>query len=287
MPVQRIRIHAVRSRTVVDSSVQSSRDWLASAPASTLAWWLPYAAIVTSLSAPVPIRASVWTMALIWAGTACILNARRCRRFAFLPPCNKGCRLVDARTRPPEPVLQQSYEGSAFKAATPFTSDGLEMSIAPQYTYRQLTSDDVTLLKELLRIFGHAFNDSETYQRAIPSDEYLTNLLRKKHFIVVVAMKEKAIIGGLAAYVLEKFEQTRREIYIYDLAVSDAHRRKGVATGTINALRKIAACQGAYVIFVQADLEDDPATALYRSLGTMKTAHHFDIEVGTTNSETG
>jgi aminoglycoside 3-N-acetyltransferase I len=47
-----------------------------------------------------------------------------------------------------------------------------------------------------------------------------------------------------------------REIYIYDLAVSDAHRRKGVATGAINALRKIAAGQGAYVIFVQADLED-------------------------------
>jgi len=49
------------------------------------------------------------------------------------------------------------------------------MSIESQYTYRQLTSNDVTLLKELLRVFGHAFNDSETYQHAIPSDEYLTN----------------------------------------------------------------------------------------------------------------
>jgi aminoglycoside 3-N-acetyltransferase I len=86
---------------------------------------------------------------------------------------------------------------------------------------------------------------------------------------------------------LEKFEQQRREIYIYDLAVSDAHRRKGVATGLINALRRIAAGQGANVIFVQADLEDGPATALYRSLGTMKTAHHFDIEVSTIKSEAG
>jgi aminoglycoside 3-N-acetyltransferase I len=46
-------------------------------------------------------------------------------------------------------------------------------------------------------------------------------------------------------------------------------------------LRKIAARQGASVIFVQADLEDGPAIAFYRSLGTMKLAHHFDIEVGT------
>ena len=102
----------------------------------------------------------------------------------------------------------------------------MEISIAPQYTYRQLTSDDVTLLKELLHVFGHAFNDSETYQHAVPSDEYLTNLLGKENFIVVVAMMGKAVVGGLAAYVLEKFEQQRREIYIYDLAVSDAHRRK-------------------------------------------------------------
>src|SRR5215831_12745197 len=137
------------------------------------------------------------------------------------------------------------------------------MSIAPQYTYRQLTIEDVKLLKELLRVFGHAFNDSETYRHAIPSDEYLTNLLGKEHFIVVLAMMERTVVGGLTAYVLEKFEQQRREIYIYDLAVSDAHRRKGVATGTINALRKIAASQGAYVIFVQADLENGPAIALY------------------------
>jgi hypothetical protein len=43
------------------------------------------------------------------------------------------------------------------------------------------------------------------------------------------------------------------------------------------------------VIFVQADLEDGPAIALYRSLGTMKPAHHFDIEVevGTIKSEAG
>ncbi len=154
------------------------------------------------------------------------------------------------------------------------------MSIARRYAYRQLTSDDVTLFKDLLQVFGVAFKDSKTYQHAIPSDEYLTYLLRKEDFIVVVAMMEKTVVGGLAAYVLEKFEQQRREIYIYDLAVLDAHRRKGVATGTINALKKIAASQGAYVIFVQADLEDGPAIALYRSLGTMKSAHHFDIEVG-------
>ena len=40
-----------------------------------------------------------------------------------------------------------------------------------------------------------------------------------------------------------------------------------------------AAERKVYVIFVQADLADAPAIALYESLGTKETAYHFDIEV--------
>lgn len=58
----------------------SAHDWLHSPRASLLAWWMPHAAIVASLLAPVPVRAAVWTVALVWMGVACILNARRCGR---------------------------------------------------------------------------------------------------------------------------------------------------------------------------------------------------------------
>ncbi len=34
---------------------------------------------------------------------------------------------------------------------------------------------------------------------------------------------------------------------------------------------------GAYVIFVQADREDEPAILLYRSLGIQEEPFHFDI----------
>lgn len=147
------------------------------------------------------------------------------------------------------------------------------------YTYRHLTSADVPLLKSLLAVFGEAFNQVETYEQATPSDEYLAALLGKPHFIAIAALSGEHVVGGLAAYVLEKFEQERSEIYIYDLAVLEEHRRRGVATGVIGELKRIAAALGAYVIFVQADLEDRPAIALYESLGTKETAHHFDIEV--------
>ena len=78
--LRRILPHVVRTRTVADSSAHPSRDWLASPRASALAWWIPYATIIAALLVSIPIRAVVWAVALIWMGTACILNARRCNR---------------------------------------------------------------------------------------------------------------------------------------------------------------------------------------------------------------
>ena len=153
------------------------------------------------------------------------------------------------------------------------------MPSSDRHTYRHLAPADVPLLKDLLRVFGEAFDDIETYQHAVPSDAYLSALLAKPHYIAVAALDGNTVVGGLAAYVLDKFEQDRREIYIYDLAVLESHRRRGIATGTINKLREVAAARDVYVIFVQADLVDGPAIALYDSLGTKETAHHFDIAV--------
>lgn len=85
------------------------------------------------------------------------------------------------------------------------------------------------------------------------------------------------VVGGLAAYVLHKFEQERSEIYIYDLAVAAMHRRRGIATALIDALRPIGRALGAWVIYVQADRGDDPAIALYDRLGVREEVLHFDI----------
>ena len=47
---------------------------------SLLAWWMPKVAILAGLFVAVSVRAVIWIIALIWMGTACILNARRCNR---------------------------------------------------------------------------------------------------------------------------------------------------------------------------------------------------------------
>jgi aminoglycoside 3-N-acetyltransferase I len=48
----------------------------------------------------------------------------------------------------------------------------------------------------------------------------------------------------------------------------------------IDALRAEAIRRNAYVIFVQADLEDGPAIAFYEALGsTRQSVFHFDIAI--------
>lgn len=131
--------------------------------------------------------------------------------------------------------------------------------------------------QELLRVFANAFEDHDSYQSAVPSDEYLNKLLARGDFIPLVAVADGKVAGGLAAYVLHKFEQERSEIYIYDLAVLEEYRRRGIATGLINKLREVARESGAWVIYVQADPPDEPAVKLYESLGTREDVLHFDI----------
>jgi aminoglycoside 3-N-acetyltransferase I len=71
----------------------------------------------------------------------------------------------------------------------------------------------------------------------------------------------------------------RRGIYLYDLAVAEPHRRRGIATALIEHLQIIAAERGTWVVYVQADHGDDPAIALYTKLGTREDVLHFDIGV--------
>ena len=134
-------------------------------------------------------------------------------------------------------------------------------------------------MRGMLGMFAEAFEDSDSYASKPPRDAYLDKLLSGDSFIALAALQGDDVIGGLAAYELHKFEQERSEIYIYDLAVSSRHRRRGIATALIEELRVIAKSRGAYVVFVQADYVDPPAIALYTKLGTREEVLHFDISV--------
>ena len=141
-----------------------------------------------------------------------------------------------------------------------------------------MNAGDIAQMRGMLEMFGAAFEDVATYTERQPDDSYLAALLSRPDFIAIAAIAEAKVVGGLAAYVLTKFEQPRAETYIYDLAVEQAFRRQGIATRLIREVQKASRTKGAYVVFVQADYEDEPAVALYTKLGVREDVLHFDIK---------
>lgn len=150
-------------------------------------------------------------------------------------------------------------------------TDGIEVE--------RLGPGDVARMRALNALFGAAFEDAETYGAQPPDDAWLEDLLGKAHVIALTAAVDGELAGGLTAYELDKFERARREVYIYDLAVAERHRRRGVATALIARVQAIAAARGAWVVFVQADYADPPAIALYEKLGVREEVLHFDLPV--------
>ena len=145
------------------------------------------------------------------------------------------------------------------------------------YVTKRVVAGEVPVLHQLNGLFGEAFDDLATYRDAPPSHAYLDRVLAKDDVIVLVALADHRVVGGLIAYELAKLERERSEIYIYDLAVAEAHRRRGIATRLIEHLRDIARDRGSHVIYVQADYGDDPAIQLYTKLGVREDVMHFDI----------
>lgn len=143
----------------------------------------------------------------------------------------------------------------------------------------RLTDSNIAKYRECLNLFGVEFEDEESYCQSQPCDTYVKKLLAKPTFILLAAIQKNKVVGALAAYELEKFEQERSELYIYDLAVAQTHRQQGIATSLIETLQPIAIECGAWVIYVQADMDDEAPTNLYAKLGTREAVLHFDIPV--------
>jgi ribosomal protein S18 acetylase RimI-like enzyme len=57
------------------------------------------------------------------------------------------------------------------------------------------------------------------------------------------------------------------EMFLYELAVDEAHRRQGIGTALVEALRDLARQQGCYGMWVLTDDDNAAAGATYRKAG--------------------
>ncbi len=62
------------------SSDEQRIDWAAGKKGLLLAWGLPIGAMLIAIFIDPLSKMIIWITALVWMGSACLLNARRCGR---------------------------------------------------------------------------------------------------------------------------------------------------------------------------------------------------------------
>ncbi len=64
------------------------------------------------------------------------------------------------------------------------------------------------------------------------------------------------------------------EMFLYELAVDEPFRRRGIGKALVGGLLEIARAQGCYDMWVLTDNDNDAALATYRSSGTADESSH-------------
>jgi len=129
-------------------------------------------------------------------------------------------------------------------------------------------------LRQLISVFSCAFESEYTV-----ADEYLERMLVTRSTIIIGAMKDQKVIGGLVAFEMCPIHGSK-ELYLYDIAVHPNHQKQGIGTKLIELLREEAKAKGVTTIFVEAESEDVGAVAFYRKLGGEEMAvNHFNFNL--------
>jgi len=148
------------------------------------------------------------------------------------------------------------------------------------YEIKKLGTNDVALAQELFILFKKVFNEGDIHSSDVQDDAYIKTLLEKKDFHVFVAIADDNVIGGLTAYEFPMYLKKEKEMYLYDLAVDENHRRKGAAKSLIQGLKEYAQQNDVATIFIEANIGDTEAIEFYKSINAdMEEVKHFNIVV--------
>jgi ribosomal protein S18 acetylase RimI-like enzyme len=103
-------------------------------------------------------------------------------------------------------------------------------------------------------------------------DEYLRKLLSRPENILIVAAQEGVPIGFLLAYQLDRVDRDQRMICLYEVDVSEHHRRRGIGRAMIETLKMICRQENAMKTWVIANRSNLAAFRLYESTGATADA---------------
>lgn len=97
-----------------------------------------------------------------------------------------------------------------------------------------------------------------------------TALLADERTIFLAAFQGAEPVGFVFGYDLPRRHGKPSILFVYELEVSTAFRRQGIATRLMNELRRIARARGTEDSFVLTEPDNAAANELYASLGGVR-----------------
>jgi aminoglycoside 3-N-acetyltransferase I len=130
---------------------------------------------------------------------------------------------------------------------------------------KKLDLGEIALAKSLIFMFGADDGGAENFK--LPSDEYVSAMLARDDFHVVVALDTNELVGGLTAYELKMFKRETTEMFLYEIEVAEAYRQKGIGKALIEYLKQICERRGIVEMFVGTESDNRAARKLYAATG--------------------
>lgn len=99
-----------------------------------------------------------------------------------------------------------------------------------------------------------------------PTAEWTTRFLAAEGHHLLAAVESDEVIGFVTGIELVHPDKGT-EMLLYELGVAAGHRRRGVGTALVEALRALAGELGCYGMWVAVDTDNEPARRTYRRTG--------------------
>jgi ribosomal protein S18 acetylase RimI-like enzyme len=127
-------------------------------------------------------------------------------------------------------------------------------------TIRRLSQGDESILIEIVR--SHK-------TRTIGAD-YATRLLANPQNFLLVAERQQGPVGFVWGYLLQRLDQDKYQLFIYEVDVSPDARRQGVGTSLMNFIAAYAKEHQLVEAFVLTDSDNLAAHGLYKGTGATR-----------------
>lgn len=121
---------------------------------------------------------------------------------------------------------------------------------------RRFGCGDERLLLELCRRF----------KSRVPSLEEARRFLARRDVATFAALDGQEIVAFAYAYVLPRIDG-ESSVFLYELAVAEGHRRRGLGRGLVEEVKALARAVDARTAWVQTDADNEAAIRTYEAAG--------------------